>query len=589
MNVITAGHPVPLPARFSLLCVALLCTLPFLQPYHRNPLTAFYSEWLAFALGLGVMLVLAGRRAWTPAEMPWAALSPLALGLLVVLHGVLGWSPYLGAALTAALYLIWAALLIIAARALVRQCGADAVFDIIAAGIAAGALLSALIGCLQHLQLPTLLDRVVARTTTAAIFGNLAQANHFASYTTLGLLALAYLHVRGRIAAGVLVLAALPMLFVLGLSGSRAAALYLLSAFSIAAVLQWRGGDGHSRRLLLLCAGYLAAYFTLQLAVGAGLLRIEDRSPVTAFDRVFSATASLGDRIRLWQSAWQTFIDHPWTGSGWGTFAQSYFERSAALYPGRGYQLYHNAHNLPLHLLATTGLVGLLCAGLPLLPALRGGAPTAAPLPRRWFLLVAGAVLLLHSLLEYPLWYAYFLGIAALLLGVAPLRTRALGFSRSWQWLAVAMAGIGAVNLTALWLDYRRFETLFLPGATAIDRRQVPAIMMRVHQNLLLRPYAEVAMALPMALDENSLDRQLFINGRAMRFVPEESLVYRQVLLLALADRLSDAQLLLARARHAYPQPPAAFERDFQRLLQAQPERFRPLLESAPHRAPAHP
>mgnify|MGYP000340685342 CR=1 FL=1 len=46
----------PLFARFSLLCTVLLCTLPFLQPYHLYPLTTFYSEWLAFALGLGVIV-----------------------------------------------------------------------------------------------------------------------------------------------------------------------------------------------------------------------------------------------------------------------------------------------------------------------------------------------------------------------------------------------------------------------------------------------------------------------------------------------------------------------------------------------------
>jgi hypothetical protein len=168
---------VPFFARFALLCTALLCAIPFLQPYHRNPLTAFYSEWFAIALGLGVATVLLSRRAWAPAEMPWVALSPLALALLLVAHGLLGWSPYLGSALSAALVLIWAALLVVAVRALVRLSSLHAVLQIVAAGIAVGALLSALVGCLQHAQLATLVDSLVARTTGAAIFGNLAQAN----------------------------------------------------------------------------------------------------------------------------------------------------------------------------------------------------------------------------------------------------------------------------------------------------------------------------------------------------------------------------------------------------------------------------
>jgi hypothetical protein len=104
--------------------------------------------------------------------------------------------------------------------------------------------------------------------------------------------------------------------------------------------------------------------------------------------------------------------------------------------------------------------------------------------------------------------------------------------------------------------------------------------MMRLHQNPLLRPYVEVSTAIPMTLDEASLDRQLYVNTRALRYVPEASLVYRQVLLLALADRLPEAQRLLAQARQAYPAAPAAFERDLQRLVREQPARFRPLLES---------
>lgn len=569
-----------LPARFSLLCTALLCALPFLQPYHLYPLTTFYSEWIAVVLGLGVMVVLLGRRAWAPAEAPWAALSPLALALLVLVHGLLGWSPYFGSALTATLYLIWASLLVVAARALVRECGGTLVFETIAAGIAAGALLSAWVGVIQHLRMPTLLDFLVARTTSSAIFGNLAQANHFASYTTLGLLSLAYLHARGRVGWVTVALGAAPMLFVLGVSGSRAAALYLLAAFSIAAWLQWRVAEAAVRCLLLITGLYLAIYFLMQIAVDAGPLHAGPGYTVTAFERLSTGTASLYERLRLWRAAWAVALAHPWFGTGWGTFATGHFEMAAELYPQGGYQLYHHAHNIVSHLLAETGLTGLACVMLPLLMGLRRGDVPAAPRVDCWLLLALGAVLGLHSLLEYPLWYAYFLGIAALLLGAAPLRVHALRFSPYWRWIVLAVLGFSLFNLDRLWTDYRRLEDIFLTGPAQPDRHQLPGLMMRLHQNPLLRPYVEVSTAIPMTLDEASLDRQLYVNTRALRYVPEASLVYRQVLLLALADRLPEAQRLLTQARHAYPAAPAAFERDLQRLVREQPVRFRPLLES---------
>lgn len=44
--------------------------LPFPQPYHRYPLTAFYNEWLAFALGLGAAVSLLHARESRPRWRP---------------------------------------------------------------------------------------------------------------------------------------------------------------------------------------------------------------------------------------------------------------------------------------------------------------------------------------------------------------------------------------------------------------------------------------------------------------------------------------------------------------------------------------
>ena len=218
----------PLFARFSLLCTVLLCTLPFLQPYHLYPLTTFYSEWLAFALSLGVMTIWMDGRLQERAEVPWVALSPFALAVLLMVHGLLGWSPYFGQALTGALYLAWAGLLIIAGRALARIWGVETLSLVIASALAAGALLSAAAGLIQFYGLKTPLNIWIARPTSAALFGNLAQANHFASHATLGLLSLAYLSLRGPRVALIALPCTLPLLFVLGLSGSRSVWLFLL-------------------------------------------------------------------------------------------------------------------------------------------------------------------------------------------------------------------------------------------------------------------------------------------------------------------------------------------------------------------------
>ena len=445
--------------------MALLCAAPFLQPYHRYPLTSFYSEWLAFALGLGVLAVLLARRTWDRAEVPWVAFSPFALAALLMVHGALGWSPYFGQALIGALYLIWAGALIVAARALVLACGADAVFAVIAAGLAAGALLSAGIGIIQHFNLITPLNAWVTRPTGSALFGNLAQPNHFAAHATLGLFSLVYLYSRSRIPLVVAAAGATPLLFVLGLSGSRSAWLYLYAAFALAALLRLAAPHGSAgRRLFVACGALIIVYQVLQLLVGAGWFKPADRETVTAVERLFSGAESISERFSLWRAAWTMALEHPLSGAGWGVFSENYFALFTAAAGDGAFGLYHNAHNIALHLLAETGVIGAGLALVPLLIWLRqnGIVPRAA---NGWLMLALLAVLVIHSLLEYPLWYAYFLGIAALLLGSAPTRAFVPKHARRGPLLAWALVLIGMFNLVTLWLDYRDFERVFRRAA----------------------------------------------------------------------------------------------------------------------------
>lgn len=579
--------PPSLPARFSLLCAGLLCALPFLQPYHLNPLTSFHSEWLAGVLGIGAMVVLLGRRAWTDAEVPWIALLPFALAVLLLVHGVLGWSPYFGQALSGALYLVWAGGLIIAARALVRECGRDAVFAAIAVGLAAGALLNALAGIIQHFNWTTPLNAYISRPTSSAVFGNLAQPNHYASQLALGLFSLAYL-LRGRRWIW-LIAAALPLLFALGLSGSRSVWLYLGFVFALAGWWKLAAPQDRAGRLLFFSSGaFIFICWAMQVLVNAGLFRPANRVTVTAVERLFSGEASVSDRFSLWQAAWTTFLDYPLTGSGWGTFAARYFDFMSLRANAGPIDMFQNAHNILLHFLAETGLVGALIPVLPLLFWLRQLAHGTGD-AGRWWLSAMAAVLALHSLLEYPLWYAYFLGVAALLLGIAPTPAFRPQLARVGRPLALAALVMAAFNLASLWQDYRELEQVFRVSPQGTGKTDLAETMVRLHRNPVLTAHIELVSALPLAVDEADLQQRIFLIDRVLRFAPMPSLVYRQVLLLALAGREPEAQALLLRARRAYPTAPPEFGAELERLAAAHPERFRPLLESAPRHAPAHP
>lgn len=571
--------------RLGLICIALLCVVPFLQPYHRYPLTSFYSEWLALVIGLGVMAPLLERRSWQTAGVPWLALAPFALAFLVVVHGAMGWSPYFGQALTGALYLIWAGVLIIAARALSQACSPAMVYSTIAMGLALGGLLSALAGVVQHFNLVTPFNDYIARPGGAAIFGNLGQTNHFATHATLGLLSLAYLYAIGRIALAAGLVAALPTLFVLGLSGSRSVLLYLVAAFAIAFWQRTDSEDRSARRLFMVTGAFIIVYYVLQLLVDAGWFRAVNRDAITAVERMFTGAAatSMTERFSLWQAAWAMTLEHPLTGVGWGEFSTQYFHFITAMDVSGAYQLYNNAHNIVLQWLAETGVTGGLLVVVPAviwLYNVRSGANGAA----QWWLLALAAALGLHSLLEFPLWYAYFLGPAALLLGAAPGSVFMPRLERMGPLLAAALMGVGAFNLATLWLDYRDFERIFHSRSAqphgAIGDESTAEAMGRLHRNPLLTPYIELASALPLAADAAQLDAQLFITERTLRFAPLATLAYREVLLLALADQPREALALLVRTRRAYPAAPPEFARDLDRLAREHPARMRPLVES---------
>jgi hypothetical protein len=128
-----------------------------------------------------------------------------------------------------------------------------------------------------------------------------------------------------------------------------------------------------------------------------------------------------GSRLRIWADALQLIAAHPWTGVGWGNFN---FAWSLTPFPQRHTAFFDHTHNLPLQLAVELGLpLALLICGLLLWALVQAGrrawaAPGAASAAGRCALMMV-LLIGLHSLLEYPLWYAYFLLPTAFVWGLA--------------------------------------------------------------------------------------------------------------------------------------------------------------------------
>ena len=559
--------------------------LPTLYPDHALPLPAFYVEWIAAVLGLCALSLLVTKRFWIQIKIPHIFLLPVALSLLVLLQFAIGRVVYLEQCLLFILYMVWAALLIVLARHLREELGLPAVTTVLAVFLLVGAELSSLIGILQHYPGHTFLDLFVMPVDSAIVVANIAQPNNLANYLTLGLVSLGLLFARCKLRLWQVVVLASPLLFVLVLTSSRSPWLYLTCLATLAFL--WQRRDK-------LCTPLL--HFSLLMLLGFGLMHFVVQIPwlagphgnLSAIQRLLT-TASQGIRLPIWHEAWLIFAQHPGLGAGFGQFPWQHFQLSSIVRDATLSNLntyVEHAHNLVMHLAAEMGLAGLLILfgslGLWLVQAYR--APRTI---YHWWGCGVLAVLGIHSMLEYPLWYAYFLGIAAITLGVFDYST--------WRWpskwnMGVAGSGLmvvvllgGGIVLSKMLPEYNKLAHLFAARPKGdkpdpIILRPIREELIRIHaQPTLLR--SNVESQLGEAGWNHTADKGV-LNNRVMRSIPSPSALHRGALLLARAGRQSEARAQIERAIWTYPAEFPALQKQLEELarLDRDPSRFPALL-----------
>lgn len=565
----------------SLALAGLMWVLPFLHYRHQYPLTTFYQEWWSALLGVLALGVLASRDYWQQPQVPRIALLPVALIAVVLLQWALGKMAYFDQALLYVLYLLFAALLMLLGARL-RDCfGMDRLALALAACLLVGAELGALIGVLQHYRWHTPLDAVVVMKSSASVYGNLAQPNHFADYISLGLISLGLLHRQQRLRMGYVAALALPLLFVMTLSGSRSSWLYLLMTSGLA--WWWARRDATQRPLLryslLMLAGFGVMHLVVQLPFMAGA-----GASVDTVQRLFGESAGGSIRLYLWREAGVMFMQSPWLGAGFGQFAWQHFQLLPALHPGGITGLYNNAHNLVFQLAAEAGAAGLLALLAPLviwLYGLRRATLDAA----HWWGCAALGVLAIHSLLEYPLWYTYFMAIAAMLLGALDETRYRLELRNVGRLSVAVILLLGLLTLLQLRGGYHQLErTLRIRAASTADHVALQHIrdgLVAVHGGSLLSPYAELFMSSRIEVNDDHPKEKLELNTRVTRFVPIAPVVYRQALLLAQDGQQEEAAKVLEQAVWSYPEGFAAARKQMEDLAEKDPVRFSALLEFA--------
>ncbi len=547
-----------------LLLTTAAVALPLIWARQAPPLPAFFSQWLsdvlwslvaavAFAASTATLFSLrnhnksGGKSATNDSLRPlWPITGLWALLIAtVLLHVGFGLSPAF-VALPALFNFSLAALITLAV--LVRRADRDFLRALMRAflfGVLIAALFNAGVALIQSFAPNWTNDSWIASTAPATgsladhgserIGGNLRQPNQLATLMIWGLLATTFL-LRRRAALWLAV--SLPLLATLFATGSRVGVLSLVLIVGVA-LLRSRRSRAWPRATWL--AAGLIALALLWFAA-------------SAFTRA-TAEPALAQRLALWSDVWTLIQQSPWIGVGWG---QLNFAWTLTPLPARAPDVFDHAHSLPMNLVAELGWP--VAAGVLALLALTLWRARGAIRSRDGATaLLMLATILLHSLFEYPLWFAYFLLPSAFLLawlacsGAAGETDDAVLHSHTPTRLSMAASIIAtAISVACIaisvyaWNEYQKITAIYSQTTNAAALRSAVSDARKSPLYGQFGDYAAIMLAGDRA--------ELAWFARTIRQVLDERLLTAYAQALTRAGETDKAAYVVARAREFQPQ-----------------------------------
>ena len=246
-----------------------------------------------------------------------------------------------------------------------------------------------------------------------------------------------------------------------------------------------------------------------------------------------------------------------------------------------------HAHNVVLQLLAEFGVAGLAVMAVPALlwvrsqfrPAPRASAGVAERAGAYGVL----AVVAVHSMVEFPLWIAHFLGLFALLAGIESWRPAPVNKARAMRAGVLALVLGGMVIAGKYLRDYRDFEGWYL-RLEAKERAGIQATgadlsaLMVFHDRSLFSRYIERVASEALPLDGTDLQNKLALNSQVLGAFPVPALAGRQAALLAFAGKDEEARRALKAMALLWPEHAAGFLPQLEELARQDPAHFRGLV-----------
>ena len=487
----------------------------------------------------------------------WCAVVTIAVAVLVPREASL--APYEACALAGAFLLVGAATSLMRGMAMDVNGSMSWPYKCALTAWITAALLSSAMALLQYFGHASVFTPWLTWAPAGEAFANLRQRNQFASLTNIGIAALLAICAlpRQRLALpqSAWLAATLALLVVANAASSSRTGLLQLVLLSGAA-LSWR----RDARTLAWVGCILGCYALATLALPwlAGL----DPATHGMFSRLREGDTLCASRLTLWRNVLHLIAQKPWLGWGWGELDYAHY---ITLYDGpRFCDILDNAHNLPLHLAVELGIPAavLVCGGV-LVWILRARPWRETDAVRRaaWMVL---AVIGVHSLLEYPLWYGPFqlaLGLCLGLLWRDDAAARPAPAAARHVPTVLAVVSLALVAYAA-W-DYRRISQVYLPPDQRAPAYRDDTLAKAQRSWLYQRQVKFAALSVAEVTPDNAASMHALAT-ELLHFSPEPRVIERL---------LDSAQLLGLESEVAFHKPrfAAAFPKDYARWLAAQP------------------
>lgn len=417
----------------------------WILPNHYSPWVAAYQEFAAFASGFLLIGALLFARPALQIKSPRFILFLIALCCIPVLHYFTGIIYFSGDALISSLYLLGFATMLLAGYNLAPiNTLRPALINWLAGALTIAALISVWLALYQWTLQPSSFW-IADLPPNARPFANLAQPNQLATLLSMGLAAVLFFyekHALHRISSSLL---ALLLLFGIALTQSRTP--WLMAIFFVVLWL-WKLNAAARRLPRSWAVAWVLIFisFIVMLPYLAEFLLLSDVTPATE-------RAKASSRWPMYTQFVHAILDGPLWGYGWqqGSAAQL---AVTPFYAKLEYTEY--THNILLDLLVWNGPI----LGSIIIIAVAYYLLRLAFLARSTeniFVVMAVGFFLLHSMLEYPHAYAYFLLPVGLLIGIL----QADFPCKTWRiprWCVLIFLIVSVGLYAVIWQEYRVIE-----------------------------------------------------------------------------------------------------------------------------------